>query len=495
MINLKKTIAGVMALATVVTALTACSGDQTASSDNEQTSAPETTTTNTTMGTDSGVQEAVSNVSVNEEYKDIKVDTKLVWMAWWEIQEASPAVEMFKTLYGTPATKPEGYDHVPDENVFCNINVPVYADRYVDLAKRVSSDDSPDCFPFEIGYYPYGIYKNLFQSVDGIIDLTTDDWADYKDVIDMFQWGGKNYCPIMELTPTSFLWYRKSVIEEAGFEDPWTLFENGDWNWSAFMEMCRKFADPENGMYALDGYNPENLFVCSTGTPLVALEDGKLVSNLNNANIEKCMDMLMKFDTSQENLRYPRDVENNWTVNYRKWVNGQTLFFEDGIWAYESNWCKYIKLMKWEEDEVNFVPFPTMDDSDTYYHSMKQDAIMLCAGAKNVDGYKAWIYANLVATKDPTVKAAARQQSIDNYQWTEELLDRVDLVKDPGTFTPVFDFKNGLGPDIADGSSQDTIVEQLTKYPYMTGASYTQIRESNQGQINTRIEEMNASVQ
>ena len=329
-----KAIAGAMALVSAVTAFSGCSdsGTPAASGTTSSSAASTTGETQKQMSKNEGVQSAVNNVSAGENYKDIKVDTKIKWMAWWDIQEASPAVEVFKKLYGTPANKPKGYESVDDANVFVNIKVTTYKDRYTGLAKLVQSDDSPDCFPFEICNYPYSVYQNLFQSLDGIIDFTTDDWADYKEAIDKFNWGGKNYCPIMSLTPTSYLWYRKSVVEEAGLDDPWELYEKGEWTWSTFMEMARKFSDPENGKYVLDGYNPENNFVCTTGTPLVSLEGGKLVSHMNDANIEKCLDMLRSFDNTQEQLRYPRDTENSWNPSYNEWADGNTLFFEDGSW-------------------------------------------------------------------------------------------------------------------------------------------------------------------
>ena len=318
-----KAIAGAMALVSAVTAFSGCSGSGTPAASGATSSSTASTTgeTQKQMSENEGVQSAVNNVSAGENYKDIKVDTKIKWMAWWDIQEASPAVEVFKKLYGTPANKPKGSESVDDANVFVNIRVS-YAERYTSLAKQIQSDDSPDCFPFEICNYPYSVYQNLFQSLDGIIDFTTDDWADYKDAIDKFNWGGKNYCPIMSLTPTSYLWYRKSVVEEAGLDDPWELYEKGEWTWTTFMEMARKFSDPENGKYVLDGYNPENNFVCTTGTPLVSLEGGKLVSHMNDANIEKCLDMLRSFDNTQEQLRYPRDTENSWTPSYNEWADG-----------------------------------------------------------------------------------------------------------------------------------------------------------------------------
>ena len=491
-----KAIAGAMALVSAVTAFSGCSGSGTPAASGATSSSAASTTgeTQKQMSKNEGVQSAVDKVSAAEDYKDIKVDTKIKWMAWWDIQEASPAVEVFKKLYGTPANKPKGYESVDDANVFVNIKVTTYADRYTGLAKLVQSDDSPDCFPFEICNYPYSVYQNLFQSLDGVIDFTTDDWADYKEAIDKFNWGGKNYCPIMSLTPTSYLWYRKSVVEEAGLDDPWELYEKGEWTWSTFMEMARKFSDPENGKYVLDGYNPENNFVCTTGTPLVSLEGGKLVSHMNDANIEKCLDMLRSFDNTQEKLRYPRDTENSWTPSYNEWADGNTLFFEDGSWRYEETWRKFKKKNKWEDDEINFVPFPQMDGADTYYQEMKQDAYMFVSGSKNADGYKAWIYANLLSSKDEEVKKAGRQQSIDEFDWNETLLDRLDKLKDPATFESVFEFKNGIGPDIADSTNGENAVGHLTSDVIMGGNSFTTVREENKGVIEARIKELNATV-
>ena len=155
-----KAIAGAMALVSAVTAFSGCSGSGTPAASGATSSSAASTTgeTQKQMSKNEGVQSAVDNVSAAEDYKDIKVDTKSKWMAWWDIQEASPAVEVFKKLYGTPANKPKGHESVDDANVFVNISV-TYAERYTSLAKLIQSDDSPDCFPFEICNYPYSVYQ------------------------------------------------------------------------------------------------------------------------------------------------------------------------------------------------------------------------------------------------------------------------------------------------------------------------------------------------
>ena len=58
---------------------------------------------------------------------------------------------------------------------------------------------------------------------------------------------------------------------------------------------------------------------------------------------------------------------------------------------------------------------------------------MLVAGAKNIDGYKAWIYSNLVASNDPEIAKAGREQSKEEYDWSDTLLDRIEMMNDPKT--------------------------------------------------------------
>ena len=146
-----------------------------------------------------------------------------------------------------------------------------------------------------------------------------------------------------------------------------------------------------------------------------------------------------------------------------------------------------------EDDEDKLCTFPQMDGADTYYQEMKQDAYMFVSGSKNADGYKAWIYANLLSSKDEEVKKAGRQQSIDEFDWNETLLDRLDKLKDPATFESVFEFKNGIGPDIADSTNGETQWSSHIRR-YKGGNSFTTVREENKGVIEARIKELNATV-
>lgn len=124
----KKISAAALALIMGATAFTGCSGSTNSTPGGTDsaasTSGGAATGSQKIMSSNENVKSAVDNVSVAEDYKNIKVDTKLKFMAWYDIQEASPAVELFKTLYGTPKNKPEGYESVADENVFVKLRFP-----------------------------------------------------------------------------------------------------------------------------------------------------------------------------------------------------------------------------------------------------------------------------------------------------------------------------------------------------------------------------------
>ena len=106
----KKISAAALALIMGATAFTGCSGGTATSggtANGADSSAESTTATGSQkiMSSNEDVKSAIDNVSVAEDYKNIKVDTKLKFMAWYDIQEAAPSVELFKSMYGTPRRK------------------------------------------------------------------------------------------------------------------------------------------------------------------------------------------------------------------------------------------------------------------------------------------------------------------------------------------------------------------------------------------------------
>ena len=391
---------------------------------------------------------------------------KLIWLAWYNEFDKDPAYEIFQERYGGEI------EFVSTGN---------YEARYDKLSNMIKNDQSPDLFPFEINNWPYG--AKMFESIDDLFDFNDSKWDSTRDYIEQFKWKDRIYTPITDLDTNFVLWYRKSVIEKAGIDDPKDLYDKGEWDWQAFFDLGRAFKKTGDNKYYIDGFHVDQGMIASTGAPLIGLENGNLVSNLDNPLIAEAVNNLSTLNS--EELRYPLQ-QNDWNVNYVSWVKGNTLFFFDGMWRYEEHWLKY------KVDDAAFVPFPVYDkNADNFYTAMKHNAYMLPKGAKNTEGYKAWIDCVMTATNDSEIKEA-NHEKMKTRGWTDELINFYEELKSAKNIVSVFDFKNGIGADLSDTTKGEAPVERLTKRVYVENdMSYAQLKGEHQAQIENRIKELN----
>lgn len=520
----RSVIAAVLAAATVLT-MTACdeevtpSGTGSGNSGTPSAGGEQSTSTSTSSAlatsreeyVDSNVQEAVGQLKDQLEDPEMKVEKRIKWLAWYNIQEATPAGELFKSVYGIPET---GDDPDAAGNIFEWENV-AYVDRYTKLATNIQADMSPDMFPFEGTDFPIGIIKGRYQPVDELLDLSLPKWQGAKDLMDQYKVNGKYYCAFWEITLGSLMWYKKSAIAEIDAEDPQELFKQGKWDWDAFLDIGRKWQQSgteDAPRYLYDGWGVETNFMLSTGVPLVSMTGGKMTLNLHDPNIERAVQLIETLDN--ENLPWPR-AEQGWTISPRSWINNQNLFFCEGIWRYEGNGWNgksdtdedkkkmqsadglkdYRIRFKWPEDEIRVVPFPKDPKADKHYVQLKQDSFMWVKGSKNPNGVKAWIDCSVTASLDPKTTEAAKQQMIDDptKQWTRELLDFLyPLYKLDGSSPvyPVAEFRTGLPYPVYDSNASQSPVASLTDFIYID-ESFTTLRDTHESVIQAAIDDMN----
>lgn len=484
-------IRSVLLASAMVLSLSSCAGGGGGRTEPDGTAAGTTTSVSasaTTLDTDENLQNIVAEKAEDTKLEGLEVTKKIKWLSWWDIDESAAEAELFKAQYGIPEKGNTSYGADFANEIFVWTNV-AYADRYDRLGQLVAAGDSPDMFPFEIGYFPLSAYMKMFQPIDGIVDTTTEDWSVYRDTMDQFLWDGKNWCATASVTTGALLWYRRSVAEEVGLTDPYVLYQNGEWTWDAFLQMAKTFQESGESKYVIDGWNTPDYFIGTTGVPLVSIENGKLKSNLNDPAIERAMALVENL--AKEDYRYPWDL-NGYSTNFRAWMNGDTLFFIDGTWMFEGDTMqKAIKKFGWAEDEVFFVPFPRDPSADQYYQVMTQNAFMLCGGATNVPGFQAWTNCVLTALKDPDVIQAQQEKSQRDYGWSDEQLDFLEELR--GTLVPVWDFKNGISVTCAQDGMEDSPTRGILGRPYTSpDQTYMQVRAELENSINSQIEQANS---
>ena len=492
----KAILAGLMAAATVLS-MTACeeSGTPAASGSTPvpagTTTAATTSATTTTFAENEGVNQAVENMDPTAlDNPDLEVTERLEWMAWWDIDETTPAAILFKETYGVPTT---GKDPDRDGRIFDYTTVS-YGERYDKLATAIAAGDSPDFFPFEALDFPYGVLKGRYQPIDEVVNLDNGKWDGAKEMMEQFKLGGRYYAAFYEISLNNLMYYKQSNIAE----DPRELFEAGNWTWDTFLEISRKWQDSADNRYCIDGYNPENDFMISTGVPMIGIEDGVIVNNLHDPAVERAEENMLTL-LQKENLRYPRHELNGWSVNMKAWANDMILFYADGsTWVFEgdSGLNRFATAFGWDESEIVCVPFPRDPQADAHYVLAKQDALMWCKGSTNANGVAAWLDCCVTASQDPAVREAAKAQQKENYGWSDYNLDAyyewTDL--NTTTLTPIFDFKGGLGT-VSDGSACENPIQSLTNMVYLTGdKTYTQLRTEHEPAIQAAIDEINTYI-
>ena len=441
-----------------------------------------------------GVLQRAKELTSHSALPDVTVDEQIKFLSWYNVDETIPTAEIFKAKYGIPGHGFLGIDIEVPEDLEERRKLPKvikweqtsYNTRYERLNSLIMSGDSPDMFPFEERNYPNGVWKKHFQTIDGVIDLDDPIWASMRDTIDLFKWAGKNYCAVTELSnSTAMLYYRRSVAQEAGLDDPYTLWRSGEWTWDTFRTMLQKFSEVDKS-WGIQGTYVDEATVLSTGVGLISIENGVLKNNLDDSRVERAMSFVQ--DMAINDWRFPYHQLTDFQITPSAFRSGTVLFWCDGPWVYTETLQKIRDNDSWTEDEICIVPFPRDPLSNQYFQRGKQDALMLVAGAQNIDGFKAWTMSAAIAAQDAAMLQQNRDKLKKDWGYTDKQLKaREDIID---TLVPVWDFKNGIGEDLGLATGESP-VENLTKMVYMWGESYTQMRSENRAKIDLRIIEIN----
>ncbi len=434
--NFKRTVAGVSAL-TLAMSMTACGSD---SEGSEGTTAAVTTTTAATVEVNTATlaeeDQSTLDAAAAEYLKDVELENKTIkWLAHYDINPSSTgasesvALNLFSNTYGGEI---QWYPTTWDS-------------RYSDLSTYVLGGEGIDFFPNDTAALPKGVVSGMFQPVDDYIDLTDPLWVDMQEAMDIYKFSGHYYAIATSVSAEAVVLYNKDTIEEMGFDDPWDLYEAGEWNWDTFQSMLLDYVDPDNDQYGLDGYWYQKSLYLSAGVPGVGTDDdGTLVSNLYNATLEKAMNYGYSLYTN--NLIMDRSLF-DWSEQPQFLGEGKELFYIVGAYSIQADpdtWST-----KLTPDNVGVVPIPCPADSDAYYMCATIDSWVLCKGAQNPEGVALYADCQRLANTNDDAIAISDQKAKDDYQWDDELIAKIKEINELAQANPVVDLATGVSTDVA----------------------------------------------
>ncbi|MGN1416529.1 MAG: ABC transporter substrate-binding protein [Oscillospiraceae bacterium] len=474
----KRILSGVTALAMAGT-LAACGSSD---SETEETTTETTTTAATVPINTEPLSEEDQNTinDVTELLQDVELENKTIkWFSFYDPFHATTAgnkkalsLELFETKYGGEI------EYIPT----------TWAKRFDDLSTMILGGEGVDFIAGgDLDSFPKGVTNGMFQPVDDYIDYDSDLWKDVKDVNDMFYLNGNHYLIATQATAGAVVIYNRQTINENGFDDPAELFAEGKWDWNAFKDMLLAYVDNDAGQYGLDGWFNEMPLMLTCGVPSVEIRDGLLVHNFYDPNLERVMNFMRDLNTN--GLVLDKNLF-NWQTHIEYIGEGKELFYICGLYTLEGAPDIWTATYGDPED-VMFVPMPKDPEADNYYLPAGLDAYMLCKGAQNPEGVARFMECILAANKDEGTKEITRENYLNTYGWTEEMLEMRETINEMTREHPVYDLHTGCPTDMYNivDSGETGIRASFYGYDWAT------VRDSLVGAVDIMIDEFNSTLQ
>lgn len=399
------------------------------------------------------IQQKLDNILSSEgELLDGELENKTIkFLATWDINPDSTGksvpieLALFQQKYGgNIETKIVSWD-----------------ERYEQLAYSINGGEGIDFFPAnDFDAFPKGALKDMFVPADDYIDFSSPLWKDVKEANDLFMWDGKHYIICTEVTSDCVMIYNRTVMNEMGFEDPAELYADGKWTWDTLKDMLARFCDENESRYGIDGWYFESGISKTTGIPYIGLENGKIVNNLRNSDIERVQNYMYDLNKSGYILDKSKF---EWTEHPEFIASGKELFYPCGMWKLYSEKSQWSAVFG---DDVFFVPMPKDPEADKYYTPSGINGYLMVKDGQNPEGVARFTECKRFSVINQQTADIASGQFQTDYGWTDEMMNMKKEAERLANENPVFDFYAGISSDV-------TLILDSAEYGIRAAASGT----------------------
>lgn len=440
--NVKKTLAGIIAVIAVMTSAVSCKKNVTGNLSVESSEKPIAM-----------LPETSEEIG---EPADIS-GTEIVWLSDYDLNPTeeggsrSVALSLFEDVFGGKVK----FVYTPAE------------EKFTRLESMILSGEEVDMFEYDTSAVPDGVKKNLYEPLDpyfNSLEINSGIWDDMSDVIDAFEYDDKHYVIPYSLSNPVVLTYSRKMIEENELDDPYELYKKGKWDWDTFMKMMEKFK-ANTGGYGINGYVGESL-IHSTGFNIVKYQNGKLFNNVAVAPIKEAEAFMQEIANKNLYLSYRND----------SFPSGKsTLFFAAPFWTIG------VSNVRCPDMDFTAVPFPKYPKADGNYVVCDFDAKMLVKNSKKGDAVATYIKCERFAEIQEEYEEPKKEQALLPQtngvgavisQLTSEQYDILQEYTDPSVIKPVVDFAYGMGDAMYSSAGSEGIIDQIEKNMLLSGGTF-----------------------
>ncbi len=176
-----------------------------------------------------------------------------------------------------------------------------------DISKAIVEGVPYDIIANHATYFPQAVIADILAPLNEHLTDSRDFFDINKidngglsnEIIDAFTWGDQQYTAGSAQSIYSMVfYYNKKLFNEAGLEDPYNLWKNGQWTWDKCVEMSDMVTDPDNSTVFLEELALAN-WLTLNGVKFVTVDNKNKTAkeNLNDpktlAAIKKWQDLFL----------------------------------------------------------------------------------------------------------------------------------------------------------------------------------------------------------
>ena len=122
---------------------------------------------------------------------------------------------------------------------------------------------------------------------------------------------------------------------------------------------------------------------------------------------------------------------------------------------------------------------------------MAEFGFNLCKGAPNPEGFATYVMVQKYCSESEEINQIGYDQLAENYKWTEDMIEMRKTLYQMAAEHPVFDFQNGVSPDIK-STMQD--VSQASMISGGNQITWTECRETYEKGLQYYIDKENKNI-
>lgn len=367
-----------------------------------------------------GTEIMTETVPSEEPVKDASAQV-IYWLADYDINPAdgnnrSVALTLFEDQFGGKISW-----------------IPCTAENKLDtLTSRILIDEPVDMLPYEPDMFPAGVINNQFAPLDDYLDLNDPVWDGMREAIDMYADQGQHYVVPYAVSDTMLITYSRKMCQENGLEDPYVLYQKGEWDWDVFMEMMKTFTANGKERYGICGSFGQAL-IQSTGKTVIGFDGEQFSNHIADTDIESAEECMAE-------IQRLKLYDAGW---YNHFPEAQNILFYS-----MPDWSVGGSVSANPDADLMVVPFPKSPDADTYYLTGNYSARMLVKGSDKGEAVAQYIYCERVAETEEAYRSAVKALKLaeDNPVtggMTEEQYEAIEAYRQ--NHLTVFDYGYGMG--------------------------------------------------